>query len=527
MESSDDRGAAVLLGLPLGLLASSGVAAFTVHGTAAARLAALRSDRRAAAAPAAVAAVAVVAVASVLGLARSPLDFGEIPTWIPEATASGILLCTGASFTRVAGLEYQLAVSHAREVIPLTAFFVGLMAWGAARLPARARGLLVAGALLPFALGATLALATGRVTPLQASRLLAALPFVAILMAVGLASLRGLPAWAAGAAAGGALVSFLTLTLLQPDYEVSPKQALARELARCGSGATVMVAVQRPLDLLALAAWDVPGPFVLRAARAPVPDGPAIVVGPVLGLRQRRRRVRSTAGLRPAGERGRAIIRRWETPPGPGRSNGTASCRSRACCGRPRSRSAAPSTTSSSPGRSTSAGGAPTSGAGAPSQRPGVENITQVMWPSVSLPALRTSPAYERALAVAREILGDDLAFDFDMLIDKAPGTATPTPWHQDFAYWIDLPDRRAASCWIALDDATLDNGCMWFVRRVSPAPDAPAPARRERAAGPSSATGASRKACRCPSPPARARSTTAGRCTTAGATRPPATAGR
>ena len=50
------------------------------------------------------------------------------------------------------------------------------------------------------------------------------------------------------------------------------------------------------------------------------------------------------------------------------------------------------------------------------------------------------------------------------MLIDKAPGTRTPTPWHQDCAYWIDLPDRRAASCWIALDDATVDNGCMWFV---------------------------------------------------------------
>ena len=77
--------------------------------------------------------------ASPAGLARSPLDFGEIPTSIPEATASGILRCTGASFTRVAGLEYHLAVSHARYVIPLTALFVGLMAWGAARLPARAR----------------------------------------------------------------------------------------------------------------------------------------------------------------------------------------------------------------------------------------------------------------------------------------------------------------------------------------------------------------------------------------------------
>ena len=103
-------------------------------------------------------------------------------------------------------------------------------------------------------------------------------------------------------------------------------------------------------------------------------------------------------------------------------------------------------------------------GAGADPVRAGVENITQILWPSESLPELRTSPAYERALAIARELLGDDAAFDFDMLIDKAPGSATATPWHQDCAYWIDLPDRRAASCWIALDDATLDNGCLWFV---------------------------------------------------------------
>ena len=98
-------------------------------------------------------------------------------------------------------------------------------------------------------------------------------------MAVGLASLRERRAWAAGAAVVGALASFLTLALVRPDYETSPTQALAREIARCGSAATV-VAVERPLDLLALAAWDVPGPFVLRATRAPVLDDPAIVVRP-------------------------------------------------------------------------------------------------------------------------------------------------------------------------------------------------------------------------------------------------------
>jgi hypothetical protein len=279
VESSGDCAAAVLLGLPLGLLASSGVAAFAALALLPPLWLLLRSDRRVGAAVAVSVAAVVGGGAALLGLARSPLDFGEIPTWIPEATASGILRCTGASFTRVAGLEYHLAVSHARYVIPLTALFVGLMAWGAARLPARARGLLVAGALVPFALGATLALATGRVMPLQATRLLAGLPFVAVLMAVGLASLRGLRAWAAGAAAFGALVSFLTLALVRPAYETSPTQALAREVARCRSGATV-VAVQRPLDLLALAAWDVPGPFVLPAVRAPVPAGPTIVVSP-------------------------------------------------------------------------------------------------------------------------------------------------------------------------------------------------------------------------------------------------------
>lgn len=91
------------------------------------------------------------------------------------------------------------------------------------------------------------------------------------------------------------------------------------------------------------------------------------------------------------------------------------------------------------------------------------ENITQIMWPSEFVPVLHDTPAYRNALRVVRALFGDDMAFDFDMLIDKAPHSDTPTPWHQDCAYWPDLPDKRAASCWIALDEATRDNGCMWF----------------------------------------------------------------
>ena len=57
------------------------------------------------------------------------------------------------------------------------------------------------------------------------------------------------------------------------------------------------------------------------------------------------------------------------------------------------------------------------------------------------------------------------------MLIDKAPGTDAPTPFHPDMAYWVDLPDRRAVSCWIALDEATVDNGgVMHYSRGNTPA---------------------------------------------------------
>ncbi|WP_073785090.1 MULTISPECIES: phytanoyl-CoA dioxygenase family protein [unclassified Streptomyces] len=95
----------------------------------------------------------------------------------------------------------------------------------------------------------------------------------------------------------------------------------------------------------------------------------------------------------------------------------------------------------------------------------GQENITQIMWPSALHEPLREMPLHARALETAKELIGDDAVFDFDMLIHKAPRTGVPTPWHQDAAYWIDLPDKRAVSIWVALDDAVLDNGCMWYVR--------------------------------------------------------------
>lgn len=93
-----------------------------------------------------------------------------------------------------------------------------------------------------------------------------------------------------------------------------------------------------------------------------------------------------------------------------------------------------------------------------------VEKITQVMRPSLIESKLSKMNVYKQALNYAKQLLGDDMALDFDMLINKAPHTNTETPWHQDAAYWIKMPDKRAVSCWIALDDVYEANGCMWFI---------------------------------------------------------------
>src|SRR5205085_8106879 len=38
------------------------------------------------------------------------------------------------------------------------------------------------------------------------------------------------------------------------------------------------------------------------------------------------------------------------------------------------------------------------------------------------------------------------------------------TPWHQDEAYWDPAFEYESMSIWISLQEATEENGCMWFV---------------------------------------------------------------
>jgi ectoine hydroxylase-related dioxygenase (phytanoyl-CoA dioxygenase family) len=67
--------------------------------------------------------------------------------------------------------------------------------------------------------------------------------------------------------------------------------------------------------------------------------------------------------------------------------------------------------------------------------------------------------------SIAAQLRGPDMVLDYDQLVAKPPHRDDAVfAWHQDLAYWIDTPDTRTASSWLAVDDSTVENGCMCFV---------------------------------------------------------------
>ena len=61
------------------------------------------------------------------------------------------------------------------------------------------------------------------------------------------------------------------------------------------------------------------------------------------------------------------------------------------------------------------------------------------------------------------DLVGPDARLYWDQAVYKKPGTESPFPWHQDNGYAFVEP-QQYLTCWVALTDATEDNGCPWVV---------------------------------------------------------------
>lgn len=71
------------------------------------------------------------------------------------------------------------------------------------------------------------------------------------------------------------------------------------------------------------------------------------------------------------------------------------------------------------------------------------------------------APAYRMA---AFQLMGGSVRLFHDQLFCKPAKHGGVVAWHQDFSYWTFTRPMNHLTCWIGLDDANDENGCLYYV---------------------------------------------------------------
>lgn len=72
------------------------------------------------------------------------------------------------------------------------------------------------------------------------------------------------------------------------------------------------------------------------------------------------------------------------------------------------------------------------------------------------------NPAFVMA---ASQLLGDkSVRFWHDQIFYKPAKKGGVVAWHQDYSYWTRTKPVAHITCWCALDDATVENGCLHYI---------------------------------------------------------------
>jgi phytanoyl-CoA hydroxylase len=89
-------------------------------------------------------------------------------------------------------------------------------------------------------------------------------------------------------------------------------------------------------------------------------------------------------------------------------------------------------------------------------------------------PRLHHVASHPRILSIVDALIGPGSRMIQDMALLKPPFRGSEKPWHQDAAYFDWTPLGGVVGTWVALDEATIDNGCMQVIpgsHELGPAP--------------------------------------------------------
>jgi ectoine hydroxylase-related dioxygenase (phytanoyl-CoA dioxygenase family) len=90
-------------------------------------------------------------------------------------------------------------------------------------------------------------------------------------------------------------------------------------------------------------------------------------------------------------------------------------------------------------------------------------NITFRPHLAADVPAARRVCAHPVLVDLVHDLVGPDARLYWDQAVYKHPDRPREFPWHQDNGYTFVEP-QQYLTCWIALTDATEENGCPWVV---------------------------------------------------------------
>ena len=104
----------------------------------------------------------------------------------------------------------------------------------------------------------------------------------------------------------------------------------------------------------------------------------------------------------------------------------------------------------------------PYGGAGAIPKERNVWQIVNIWEASPAFERLLRNPAIVKAIS---DMTGfKDLQVWHDQVQYKPAGHGAATTWHQDAPLWPSIEPMTPVSAWIPIDDAEIENGCMWMV---------------------------------------------------------------
>jgi non-heme Fe2+,alpha-ketoglutarate-dependent halogenase len=70
---------------------------------------------------------------------------------------------------------------------------------------------------------------------------------------------------------------------------------------------------------------------------------------------------------------------------------------------------------------------------------------------------------HPKVVAVVKDLLGENVIGWGSHFFCKMPGDGKTVSWHQDSSYWP-LTPSKAATVWLAIDDADRENACMKYI---------------------------------------------------------------